>query len=866
MEGGRRRHPGRHRVDLHPPAADKGKTIKVEVSFTDDAGYKESLTSGATPAVGEQIREVWTAKMTVGTGPSGQLGYHQTDYEGSSLTDTSFTTSAGDHTVRQVSIHGSEIRFTISGRLPEVAEEDWLLYLGNLQFPLANASKQTSALVTAFSWSQPKPTWQSGDKVDVALWRVNLPATGAPAIKGATQVGDLLSVDTTRISDSDGIPEDVAFTYQWFSRDGDDDVDISGATGSSYVVTGQEPSNFLRVRVTFTDGNGFDETVVSNAAVWPQLIEIWTAALTAGESLSDRTGFRFGLEGGGALSDTTFTYAGTDYTISTIHTTDTSPTGRLQITMNAAFAEGDASRLILDVGGHPFGFSDRDPLQSNLDIPPSHTSVVVWSDTGIFWSQGDVIRLALKVANQPAEGAHVIRGAPRVDDVLTVNTSGITDGNGIPDDVVFSYQWFYRDADEDRDFPGATGPSFPLDASHLGKLIGVKVSFIDADGYAESVVADPTTAVGERAHRFWNATILVGASTQENVEGFGYSNQGFFTFSSITNGTVTYGSNAYYIELIGWFLLDSGSSLRIRFTNELPDDAVDDWVLDVRGQEFFLSEATASTQFPGRSFLWDNVELDWSDGDKVLLWLKVVNNRHAEGAPVILGAPRVDDVLTADTSGITDANGVPEDVVFSYQWFRGDTSQDISGATGASLLLDASHLGGTIGVKVSFTDGFGFEESVTSEVTAVKERAHKFWTSTLTATGSPDLEPLRVVGYPEPLFPGSSLTDPAVTYGPTSYSVEYIGLTGSDETSLAVRFSQAPSQGEIDAWILDVDGKEYFLSQATSQSTSDPDRTFTWESSGLSWSDGDVLSLALKVLNQPAEGIGITGSRAWATP
>ena len=613
--------------------ADVGKTIKVEVSFTDDAGYGESLTSGAPPAVGEKIREVWTAKMTVGTGPSGSLGYHQTDYEGSSLTDTSFATSAGDHTVRQISIAGSEIRFTVTGEPPEAAEESWLLYLGNLQFPLANASKQVSVLVTAFSWSEPKPTWQSGDKVDVALVRTNSPAEGAP----------------------------------------------------------------------------------------------------------------------------------------------------------------------------------------------------------------------------------VIRGAPRVGDVLTVDTSDITDGNGIPEEGVFSYQWFRVTEDGSMEIPGATGASFPLDASHLGLRYLVKVSFTDDGGFVESFETAPTSAVGERAHRFWNATILVGASAQENVEGFGYSNQGFFTFSSITNGTVTYGSNAYYIELIGWFLLDSGSSLRIRFTNELPDDAVDDWVLDVRGQEFFLSEATASAQFPGRSFLWDNVELDWSDGDKVLLWLKVVNNRLAEGAPVILGAPRVDDVLTADTSGITDANGVPEDVVFSYQWFRGDTSQDISGATGASLLLDASHLGGTIGVKVSFTDGFGFEESVTSEVTAVKERAHKFWMSTLTATGSPDLEPLRVVGYPDPLFPGSSLSDPAVTYGPTSYSVEYIGLTGSDETSLAVRFSQAPSQGEIDAWILDVDGKEYFLSQATSQSTSDPDRTFTWESSGLSWSDGDVLSLALKVLNQPAEGIGITG-------
>ena len=35
----------------------------------------------------------------------------------------------------------------------------------------------------------------------------------------------------------------------------------------------------------------------------------------------------------------------------------------------------------------------------------------------------------------------------------------------------------------------------------------MKVSFIDADGYAESVGADPTTAVGERAHKFWTATV-----------------------------------------------------------------------------------------------------------------------------------------------------------------------------------------------------------------------------------------------------------------------------------------------------------------------------------------------------------------------
>ena len=842
--------------------ADKGKTFKVEVSFTDDAGYKESLTSGATPAVGElHVREVWTAKMTVGTGPSGQLGYHSTDYEGDSLSDNSFTTSAGDHTVRQISIHLAEIRFTVTGKLPEVAEQDWLLYLGNLQFPLANATKQTSSLVTAFSWREPKPAWQSGDKVDVALWRVNVPATGAPAIKGATQVGDLLTVGTTGIRDSDGIPEDVAFTYQWFSRDGDDDVDIPGATGSSYVVTGQEPSNFLRVRVGFTDGNGFQEIVVSNAAVWPQLGEIWTAALTAGQKTSiNRTGFGVGFEGG-ALSDTTFTYAGTDYRILTI---STSAAGRLGIDMDSSFAEGDASRLILDVGGHPFRFSDRDPGQSNLDIPSSHTSAVAWDDTGISWSRGDVVRLALKTTNLSAEGARVIRGAPRVDDVLTVDTSGITDGNGIPDDVVFSYQWFYRDANEDRDFPGATGPSFPLDTSHLGKRIGVKVSFIDADGYAESVVADPTTAVGERAHKFWTATVTVTRSTVGTVDGFGYFTGLGYPGSALTDRTVTYGSNTYTVELIQLIRNPSTEQahLGIRFEEVVPDDDVDVWVLDVGGREFFFSQASASTTNPRRAFSFNNTGLTWSDGDMIPLVLKALNSPVA-GLPVIKGAPRVDDVLIADTSGITDANGIPDDVVFSYQWFNGATLQDIPGGTGATLTLDSSHLGLTIGVRVGFTDAHGYEESSTSDVTArVGERAHKFWTATLTATRSSGSAVVSIVGYPAPLFPGSSLTDATVTYGPNTYSVESVQLTGSDETSLSVRFSQAPTEGEVDTWILDVNGKEYFPSQSTTPAASDPDRTFLWENSGLSWSDGEVISLALKVLNRPAQGRpGISGTR-----
>ena len=77
-----------------PEPGDIGKTIRVVISFTDDHGYKERLTSGATVAVGNRVREVWAAQMTVGTGASGQLGYGD-NYTGDSLTDNTFTTSAG---------------------------------------------------------------------------------------------------------------------------------------------------------------------------------------------------------------------------------------------------------------------------------------------------------------------------------------------------------------------------------------------------------------------------------------------------------------------------------------------------------------------------------------------------------------------------------------------------------------------------------------------------------------------------------------------------------------------------------------------------------------------------------------------------
>ena len=95
------------------------------------------------------------------------------------------------------------------------------------------------------------------------------------------------------------------------------------------------------------------------------------------------------------------------------------------------------------------------------------------------------------------------------------------------------------------------------------------------------------------------------------------------------------------------------------------------------------------------------------------------SNSPPTGKPAITGTPEVNKTLTADISGIMDANGVPAADQFSYQWVQNDGTDDsdISGATDSTYTLEAADLGKTIKVKVTFTDEGGTEETLTSDAT-----------------------------------------------------------------------------------------------------------------------------------------------------
>ena len=90
-------------------------------------------------------------------------------------------------------------------------------------------------------------------------------------------------------------------------------------------------------------------------------------------------------------------------------------------------------------------------------------------------------------------------------------------------------------------------------------------------------------------------------------------------------------------------------------------------------------------------------------------------NQVPSGEPAIAGTAQVGQTLTADTSSIADGDG-PASLSFGYQWLADDEA--IAGATGATYTLTAAEQGKRITVRVSYTDGAGAEETLTSAATA----------------------------------------------------------------------------------------------------------------------------------------------------
>ena len=81
-----------------------------------------------------------------------------------------------------------------------------------------------------------------------------------------------------------------------------------------------------------------------------------------------------------------------------------------------------------------------------------------------------------------------------VGETLTASASGIADADGLAS-ANFAWQWIANDGTADADIAGATGTSYTLTATEVGKTVKVRVAFTDDGGTEETLVSGATAAV-----------------------------------------------------------------------------------------------------------------------------------------------------------------------------------------------------------------------------------------------------------------------------------------------------------------------------------------------------------------------------------
>ena len=230
------------------------------MSFTDDAGNEETLTSAATATV-----------EPAATGPE-----EPTDRP-HGLTATASENAITLTWQEPDNFYGPD--YHILRHRPEEGEPKPLVYVDFTETDATTFTDtdvepgvlyvyQVRATIDAFSSlgepSDPIEVRMPEEPGGDAPRQSNSPATGAPTISGTAQVGETLAASASGIADSDGLTN-VTYGYQWIRNDGATDADISGATSSTYTLVDADEGKTIKVKVSFTDDAGHEETLTSAA-------------------------------------------------------------------------------------------------------------------------------------------------------------------------------------------------------------------------------------------------------------------------------------------------------------------------------------------------------------------------------------------------------------------------------------------------------------------------------------------------------------------------------------------------------------------------------------------------------------------------
>ncbi|MDO6563310.1 DUF4347 domain-containing protein [Amphritea sp. 1_MG-2023] len=636
---------------------DVGQYMRVSVSITDDDGFDEgplfSSAVGTINSVNDSIvglpsisgtaseDETLTADISAISDPDGlsnSFNYQwQRSADGVTWSDISGATSS-TYTLDDPDV-GQQIRVSVS-----ITDDQ-----GFNEGPLNSAA---TAAVTA----------------------VNDPIAGLPSISGTATEDETLTADISAISDPDGLSN--SFSYQWQrSADGFTWSDITGATGNTYMLDDPDVGQQVRVSVSITDDQGFDEGPLYSTAT--------AAVITTNDPITGLPSIT-----GTATEDETLTAD-----ISAISDVD-----GLSNSFSYQWQRSADGVTWSDISGATSSTYTLDDPDVGQQI---RVNVSITDDQG--FDEGPLnsaATSAVTAVNDPIVGLPSISGTATEDETLTADISAISDPDGLSSS--FSYQW-QRSADGVTwsDISGATSSTYTLDDPDVGQQVRVSVSITDDQSFDEGPLnSAATAAVAGINDPITGLPSISGTATEDETltadisaisdpdglsSSFSYQWQRSadgVTWSDITGAT----GNTYMLD-------DPDVGQQVRVSVSITDDqSFDEGPLN--------SAATAAV---------------------------ITTNDPITGLPSITGTATEDETLTADISAISDVDGLSNS--FSYQWQRsvdGVTWSDITGATGNSYTLDDPDVGQQVRVSVSITDDQGFDEgplnsAATAAVTAIND-------------------------------------------------------------------------------------------------------------------------------------------------
>ena len=229
-------------------------------------------------------------------------------------------------------------------------------------------------------------------------------------------------------------------------------------------------------------------------------------------------------------------------------------------------------------------------------------------------------------------------------------------------------------------------------------------------------------------------------------------------------------------------------------------------------------------------------------------------NTPATGQPTISGTAQVGETLTAETSGIEDADGLGN-AVFSYQWLADGV--DIAGATGSSYTPVETDVGKALTVTVTFPDDESNPESLTSPATAPVDPA-----ADDTEYSCPIVSATLTVGRVGENYGYQSFLNPrAGSLIPDSFVLDGVTYTvGSIETAAGYLTAFGVDRKLPGGFTLELDGAQFESSDASLASYT-YGHVYTWLGRGTDWDVGEEVAVSL-ILRERVENTPQTGGPA----